>query len=183
MKAMHLMAAALIASAPLAAAPALAQSIGEKTGVNSVLGVAPSTPDFGTQVAISDMFEIRSSELALERGNAPTKQFAQQMIDAHTKTTAELKDLITSAKLQVTPPATMDSAHQEMVDDLAKLQGDEFTEAYLDDQVEAHENAISLFERYAEGGDNAALKAWATKTLPALRHHLDMAKKLEGERG
>lgn len=181
MKAFHLVAAALIATAPLAAVPATAQSVGETTGVNSVLGVSPSTQDFVTQVAISDMFEIRSSELALERGDAPTKQFAQQMIDAHKKTTAELKGLITSANLQVTPPTAMDSAHQEMVDDLAKLQGKEFVEEYLDDQVDAHEDAISLFERYADGGENAALKDWAGKTLPALKHHLDMAKKLAGD--
>lgn len=181
MRAFHLVAAALIATAPLAAAPAMAQSVGETTGVNSVLGVSPSTQDFVTQAATSDMFEIRSSELALERGDAPTKAFAQQMITAHQKTTAELKGLITSAKLQVTPPAALDSTHQGMVDDLAKLQGKEFVEAYLDDQVEAHEDAVSLFERYANGGDNAALKEWAGKTLPELKHHLDMAKKLAGD--
>ncbi len=180
MRALHLVAAALIATAPLAA-PAMAQSVGETTGVNSVLGVSPSTQDFVTQVAISDMFEIRSSELALERGDAPVKQFAQQMIDAHTKTTAELKGLIASANLQVTPPTAMDSAHQEMIDDLAKLQGKEFVEEYLDDQEDAHEDAISLFERYANGGENAALKDWAGKTLPALKHHLDMVKKLAGD--
>jgi putative membrane protein len=28
------------------ACPALAQSAGEKSGVNSVLGISPSTPDF-----------------------------------------------------------------------------------------------------------------------------------------
>jgi putative membrane protein len=40
-------------------------------------------------------------------------------------------------------------------------------------QVSAHKDAVSLFERYSNGGDNAELKAWAGKTLPALRHHLD----------
>jgi uncharacterized protein DUF4142 len=40
-------------------------------------------------------------------------------------------------------------------------------------QVSAHKDAVDLFERYANGGDNADLKAWAGKTLPALKHHLD----------
>ncbi|WP_139101190.1 DUF4142 domain-containing protein, partial [Acinetobacter baumannii] len=53
-----------------------------------------------------------------------------------------------------------------------------FSSDYDSDQVSAHEDAISLFDRYAKGGDNAALKDWADKTLPALRHHLDMAKEL-----
>ena len=60
----------------LLATPALAQSIGEKTGVNSVLGVAPTTADFVKEAAISDMFEIQSSQLAQERGNAAEKSFA-----------------------------------------------------------------------------------------------------------
>jgi putative membrane protein len=42
----------------LLAGPVLAQSMGEKTGVNSALGVAPTTDDFVKEVAISDMFEI-----------------------------------------------------------------------------------------------------------------------------
>jgi putative membrane protein len=45
-------------------------------------------------------------------------------------------------------------------------------------QVDAHENAVSLFERYAKGGDNAELKAFAAKQLPHLQEHLRMAKDL-----
>ena len=48
----------LLVSCLLLAGPALGQSVGEKTGVNSVLGISPSTPDFVKEVAISDMFEI-----------------------------------------------------------------------------------------------------------------------------
>jgi putative membrane protein len=53
----------------LLAGPVLAQSVGEKTGVNSTLGIAPSTADFVKEVAISDMFEIDSSKLAQDKGN------------------------------------------------------------------------------------------------------------------
>jgi putative membrane protein len=41
------------------------------------------------------------------------------------------------------------------------------------------QGCVSLFERYAKGGDNAHLKDWAGKTLPALKHHLEMAQNLE----
>jgi putative membrane protein len=37
---------------------------------------------------------------------------------------------------------------------------------------------VSLFERYANGGDNSELKDWARKTLPALKNHLEMAQEL-----
>jgi putative membrane protein len=64
----------------LLATPALAQSIGEKTGVNSALGITPATADFVKEAALSDMFEIQSSQLAQERGNATEKLFADTMI-------------------------------------------------------------------------------------------------------
>lgn len=178
MKTFHFVSAALIAAAPLAVSPASAQSIGEKTGVNSVLGISPSTQDFVTEAAVSDMFEIQSSELALQRGDEPTKAFANQMIAAHRKTTEELKGLLASANIQITPPAALDSSHRGKLDDLQKLQGADFVRQYHKDQVDAHEAAVSLFERYAKDGDNAALKQWAGKTLPELQHHLAMAQKL-----
>jgi hypothetical protein len=55
---------------------AVAQSTAEKTGVNSVMGVAPKTEDFVLEAASSDMFEIESSKLALERSDEKTKAFA-----------------------------------------------------------------------------------------------------------
>jgi predicted outer membrane protein len=33
-------------------------------------------------------------------------------------------------------------------------------------------------KRYADGGEDAKLKAWAAKALPALQHHLEMAEAL-----
>ena len=59
---------------------------------------------------------------------------------------------------------------------------DEFAATYDPMQVSAHEEAVSLFERYAKGGDNAKLKDWAGKTLPALRHHVQMAQQIENKR-
>ena len=169
----------VIAASVLLGGPVLAQSIGEKTGVSGVLGVSPSTADFVQQAAISDMFEIQSSELATQRADAATKAFAEQMVSAHRKTSDELKGLAASGKVKETLPTKMDSAHQEKLDTLKGLKGADFTKQYRSDQVEAHENAVSLFERYADGGDNATLKDWAGRTLPELKRHLVMAEKLE----
>jgi putative membrane protein len=169
----------LTASLVLSAGGAFAQSATESTGVNSALGVAPKTEDFIMEASASDVFEIESSKLALQKGNDATKAFAQQMVTDHEKTTAELKALIVSGKVQGNPVATLTEDYKEEVDELAKLEGDEFSDEYVDDQVEAHEDAVDLFKRYAEGGENADLKAWAAKTLPALEHHYKMAQDLD----
>ncbi|MFC0243793.1 DUF4142 domain-containing protein [Rhodopseudomonas telluris] len=163
----------------LMATPVVAQSVGEKTGVNSVLGVAPTTADFVKQVAISDMFEIQSSKLAEQNGNAAEKAFAKEMIADHTKTSGELKSLVSGGKVKAELPTQLDDAHRGKLDKLTSAKGANFSETYIDQQITAHKDAVSLFDRYARGGDNAELKNWAGNTLPALRHHLEMAQNLE----
>jgi putative membrane protein len=160
------------------ATPVLGQSVPEKTGVNSTLGISPSTQDFVTEAANSDMLEIESSKLVAAKSDTKDKAFADQMIKDHTATSAELKSLVTSGKVQVNLPAVMDKAHWAKLDKVNSLNGADFTKAYEDMQVSAHKDAVSLFERYAKGGENADLKAFAAKTLPHLQEHLKLAQDL-----
>ena len=161
------------------AAPALAQSVGEKTGVNSTLGISPTTPDFVKEVAISDMFEIQSNTLGREKGNTAEKTFASQMVADHTKTSAELKGLVSSGKVKADLSTGLDSSFQSKLDKLKGENAKDFSSDFDSMQVSAHKDAVSLFERYAKGGDNPDLKEWAGNTLPALKHHLQMAENLD----
>lgn len=170
--------ALLGAAALFVAGPALAQSVGEKSGVNSTLGIAPTTADFVKEVAISDMFELQSNKLGSERGNAQEKTFSAMMIKDHTKTSDELKAMVKSGALKELP-TQLDSSHQSKLDKLGGYKGDDFTSEFASQQVSAHKDAVNLFERYAKGGDNPKLKDWAGKTLPALQHHLEMAQALK----
>ena len=154
------------------------KSMGEKTGANSMLGITPSTQDFVNEVAISDMFEISSSRLAAQRGDADTKKFANKMLSDHQKTTAQLTSLLKTANVEVSPPDQLDDKHQKRLDKLNSLQGGDFDKSYGQDQIDAHKDAVSLFQRYAKGGDNPALKDWAGKTLPTLSEHLKQAENL-----
>jgi|SRR5882757_447035 len=169
---------ALMLTAVLLTAPAFAQSVGEKTGVNSTLGISPSTADFVKEVAISDMFELQSNKLAEDRGNAAEKSFAAMMIKDHTKTSDELKALVKGGDVKAELPTALDSSHQSKLDKLNGYKGADFSSEFDSQQVGAHKDAVSLFERYAKGGDNPKLKDWAGKTLPALQHHLEMAQAL-----
>jgi len=162
----------------LLATPAISQSLGEKTGVNSALGISPTTADFVKEAAISDMFEIQSSQIAQERGNASEKSFAAAMIADHQKTTEELKSMVSSGDLKAELPTGLDSSHQGKIDKLKSLNGADFSSRYDSDQVSGHKDAVSLFERYSASGDDPKLKDWAGKTLPKLQHHLEMAQDL-----
>jgi len=158
--------------------PVFAQSAAEKTGINSTLGIAPKTQDFVTEAANSDMLEIASSKLVASKSDTKDKAFADKMIADHTKTSSELKALVDGGKVQANLPTSMDKAHQDKLDKLTKLNGKDFMKEYESMQVSAHKDAVSLFERYGKSGENATLKDWAGKTLPTLRHHLQMAEDL-----
>ena len=69
--------------------------------------------------------------------------------------------------------------HQRMLDDLKKLSGKELDTRYDEIQKKAHQEAVDLFTKYSQGGDNPDLKQWAAKTLPHLKEHLAMAQKLK----
>lgn len=170
-------AAATVLAVALGATNAFAQSVGEKTGMNSVLGVAPTTVDFVKEAALSDLTEIATSKLAQERGDADAKTFASQMITDHTKTSEELKALV-GGDVKAALPTVLDETHQKKVDKLKDAKADSFTSDYAAMQLSAHKDAVSLFERYAKGGEDPKLKDWAGKTLPHLQHHLEMAQNL-----
>jgi putative membrane protein len=174
--------AIILAATTILSGPVLAQSVGEKTGVNSTLGIAPKTQDFVTEAASSDMLEIAAAKVAQQKGNAEEKKFAAQMITDHTRTSADIKQLIDSGAVKAELPKALNASSQSKLDRLNDAKPDEFAATYDPMQVAAHEDAVSLFERYAKGADNAKLKDWAGKTLPALRHHLEMAQQLENKR-
>ena len=163
------------------ASPALAQSAAEKTGVNSVLGIAPKTEDFIKEAAMSDMLEIDAAKIAQQKGNADEKKFAEQMITDHTKTSTELKSMV-PADLKSALPTALDDSSQKKLDKLRDTKPEDFAGGYDPRQVSAHKDAVSLFERYAKGGDNDKLKGGAGKTLPALHHHLEMAQAMDKNR-
>jgi putative membrane protein len=156
---------------------ASAQSVGEKTGVNSVLGVAPTTADFVKQAAISDMTEIEAAKIAQSKGNAEEKKFAEQMITDHTKTSTQLKGLVSGEGVEI--PRALEDSSQKKIDKLRETKLEDFASQFDPMQVSAHKDAVSLFERYAKGGDNPKLQDWAGKTLPALHHHLEMAQAMD----
>jgi putative membrane protein len=127
------------------------------------------------------MLEIGASKLAEQKGNADEKKFAAQMITDHTKTSSELKSMV-SGDMKGAIPTALDDSSQKKLDKLRDAKPEDFAAEYDPMQVSAHKDAVSLFERYAKGGDDPKLKDWAGKTLPALQHHLEMAQDMNKNR-
>jgi len=140
---------------------------------------APSTPDFVQKAAMSDMYEVQAGKLAAEKGQSDAvKQFGTQMVDAHTKTTEELTGIVKTKNIKVDLPTKLDAKHQKLIDDLNSAPAKDFDKTYANQQVDAHQEAVHLFKKYAAKGDDADVKQFAEKTLPTIEHHLEDAKKL-----
>lgn len=141
----------------------------------------PATPappafsdnDFATQAAEGGMTEVKAGELAVKLGTAPSvKNLGKMMVTDHTKAGNELKAL--AAKNSIALPIAIPADKQQKLDALAALKGADFDKAFTDMMEEGHTNTIALFMTEAAKGTNADLKAFATKTLPTLNHHMEM---------
>lgn len=134
---------------------------------------------FANAVAASDAFEIETSKLAAEKASsAKIKTFAEQMIKAHTKSTAELKTAAAAANPPITPDPMLTAMQRDKLDALGAKSGAEFDTAFKTAQVDAHQMALDTLKAYSAGGDVASLKELATKMVPIVTGHLNMAKGL-----
>jgi putative membrane protein len=136
--------------------------------------------DFVTKVAISDMFEIESSRLALlQSQDTDVKAFAQKMITDHGKSTERLKGVVGQSGAPAQMPTQLDADHQQKLTRLKATSGKSFDAAYLQMQREGHEQAVALFAAYSKTGGNGALKAFANEVLPTIQMHHQQVQKLD----
>jgi putative membrane protein len=131
---------------------------------------------FVKNAAIGGMFEVQSSKAALTKTDDPKiKDLAHMLIADHSAANAKLKQI--AAREKVAVPSQLDAEHQGQLDTLRETKGP-FAPPFIEMQREAHDEAIMLFRRYADHGDDAALKAFAEKTLPTLEKHRKAIEKI-----
>lgn len=129
---------------------------------------------FVEMAASSGLFEVKSSELALERAKSDdVKAFAQMMIDDHTKANKELMTIAMAKNLPA--PAEPTGPAAEHMAAVMAAEGDGFDAVYMEHQVKAHAEAIMLFQAQSVSNNDADLAAFAAKTLPTLQMHAEHA--------
>ena len=128
------------------------------------------------------MAEVALAKLAQEKTlNAEVKSFAAKLEKDHSKVNDELKEV--ASKKDITLPAATWKAHQATHDRLAKLSGAEFDKAYMATMLEDHQKDVREFSRVASGSGDADIKAFASKTLPTLKDHLQQVQELSKSLG
>jgi putative membrane protein len=132
---------------------------------------------FMQQAAASDTFEITTGNMALQKGTlTDVKDFGQMIVHDHTMSGKELKAL--AAQKGVTIPKTIPQDKMAKITALNGLSGAAFDKAFATQQVEAHQEAVSLYEQADRDIADAQVQVFVDKTLPVLRTHLQHAQQL-----
>jgi putative membrane protein len=100
-------------------------------------------------------------------------------VDDHSAANSELTQLATSKG--ITLPTELDTKHRADVTRLSKLSGAAFDGAYSKAMLDDHVKDVAAFEKESTSGTDPEVKAFATKTLPTLKQHLEMARSLNGQ--
>ncbi len=127
--------------------------------------------------------EVKSSQLALQKARNPkVRAFAQQMVDDHTQANQELAALAAGKNVRVPEgPSLMQEGKLKL---LGTADGTDFDKRYMESMgLQAHRDTIELFEKGARDARDPEVKAFAQKTLPKLKQHLEMAQQVAGEVG
>src|SRR5688572_20100802 len=151
---------------------------GEQTGMTAMNA---QDRNFLMDAAMGGMMEVELGRLAVQNGASDAvKQFGQRMVDDHSKANTELMSLATSKG--VTLPTELDAKHREHVTKLSSRTGADFDREYSKMMLSDHNKDVSAFEKQSTKGADPDLKAFASRTLPTLQEHLQMAKALNGDR-
>lgn len=128
---------------------------------------------FVHKAAIGGMFEVQSGKIASDKGmSQEVKDFGGKMVEDHGKANDELKSIASSKGIDV--PSALDDKHQKMIDALNAKSGKDFDELYFSDMTKAHKMDNALFMKEASSGDDADIKAFASKTDQVIKMHISM---------
>jgi putative membrane protein len=154
------------------------------TGMNPDVSNQPTVPnvfsdeDFTKDAAQGALAQVKLGQLAEDKGSSDSvKNFGKRMVEDHSKANDQLKDIASRENWKLS--TELNKKNQRAYDRLSQLSGDAFDRAYARDMVRDHQNDVAAFKQEASGGQNSAVKNFASQTLPTLEDHLKMAREME----
>ena len=140
--------------------------------------VEESDAKFAVEAANGGMSEVVLGKLASEKAtNKKVKDFGAMMVTDHSKANDEIKTL--AHKLSINLTDSISSDESKTRDELAKKSGTDFDKDYVKTMVDDHKKDVKAFEDASKNLKDNDLKAFATKTLPTLKMHLEAIEKIK----
>jgi putative membrane protein len=144
-------------------------------GQSSTLTAADRT--FIKKAAEGGQAEVELGQLAGQKASSEeVKKFGQRMVDDHTKTNDQLKQLASSKGVNVPEmPNAKDKATKAR---LSRLSGEQSDRAYMNDMVTDHTKDVAEFRQESKSAKDPEVKNFASQTLPTLQDHLKEARNI-----
>ena len=150
----------------------------EATSSGNVADKKEDDAEFLVEAASGGMLEVQLANMALQKASSPqVKEFARMMIEDHGKANNELKAL--AASKNVTLPTALIDKHQKILNDLQNEKGADFDKKYVNKMVSDHKDDVDEFEEEAEKANDPDIRAFAAKTLPTLKKHLQHIEQMD----
>jgi putative membrane protein len=138
--------------------------------------------DFVNQATAAGMAEVDLGKLGAEKAtDQSVKQFAQRMVDDHSKANEQLIKILADKKVEVPKELPADATSTK--DQLSGLSGADFDREFMTHMVSGHEKAVALFDKESKEGQDAQLKQFAEQTLPTIQDHLKQAQEIQSSVG
>jgi putative membrane protein len=129
---------------------------------------------FVEKAAEGGMAEVDLGKLAEEKASSPqVKQFAERMVNDHTKANDQLKEVAQQEGIQLPDRLSADAVMTK--NQLSQLSGPQFDAVYMRDMVKDHKKDVSEFQHESTSATNPEVKQFASETLPTLQSHLQEA--------
>jgi putative membrane protein len=132
---------------------------------------------FVKEASQGGLMEVRMGQTAKDHAsNSDVKAYGDMLVKDHSKANDRLSQL--ASQKGVNLAKDIEPKHTDMIKDMEKKSGADFDRAFIEDAVKDHRKDIAKFERASRDLNDSELKAFATETLPTLRHHLDEAERI-----
>lgn len=162
----------------------MAMANGMDTAMPADAAMPANGQEYATMAAASDMYEIESSQLALEKTqNAEVREFAQMLVTDHQKSTADLQAAAGQAQPAITVTPALNPEQQANMEALRGAAAADFDRVYIMQQIPAHEKALAMVQGYGANGDVEPLKQHATTVATPIQAHLQRARELQQSMG
>ncbi|HEY0680145.1 MAG TPA: DUF4142 domain-containing protein [Chitinophagaceae bacterium] len=140
--------------------------------------LAEKDAQFLSEVAASNMAEVKLSQLAQQKGtNQEVKDIAKMLETDHSAVLGEVRSFASGRSVSL--PAEEKEDARDMHNKLNAKTGKEFDKDWCEHMVDMHQKSIKKFEDAQNDLNDADLKAWVGNTLPKLRTHLDKLKECD----
>lgn len=151
---------------------AVGQTSAATLGANTVEG-------FVTNLAIGNMYELQAAEVAQTKSsNADVKALAAMITRDHTSAGEKLMAAAPTAAPDVMVPTALDQRRQGLIDNLNAASVDDFDKVYLEQQVAAHNETLTLLNGFSDNTDAPALASLARELIAPVTMHRDRAQAL-----